>query len=176
MKEAIHRQKEEALRQMDQEKRDRERRELLRREHDQSLARGTTRPVPQRPVAVVKAPGRTKRTDERLGRPFIPEDDTDEAILQEYMSRSAPDPSLPKVPFLKRNGTYWLGQRRCDTVVEGGQVLIQWGKTSEEFLPWLEKAERVEALRLKGLMSAMTIMTLQQGLTSRSVAVKTTNT
>jgi len=175
MKDAIQRQKEETLRMMEQERRDRERRELLRKEHNQSLAKGPSRPAP-RPV--VRAPERPKQRTEggRLGRPFISEDDTDEAILQEYMSRTAPDPSLPKVPFLKRNGTYWLGQRRCDAVVEGGQVVIKWGRTSEEFLPWLEKAERVEALRLKGLTSAMTIMTLQQGLSSRVVAVKVAHT
>jgi len=169
MEQAIIRQKDEALRQLEQERRDRERREQLRREHEESLARGAPRPLKRLPVVQPRRPPpQRRRIDVQGGRPFEPEDERDEAVLNEYMSRSAPDPSLPSVPFVKRNGTYWLGGRRCDLDVdEGGQVIIKLGKDIEYFVSWIEKVERVEALRIKGLISAQTVITLYQAAGSR---------
>jgi len=178
MEQAILRQKDEALRQLEQERRDRERREQLRREHDESLARGAPRPLKRLPAG---APPRQQPTQRRRrvaqgGRPFEPENEIDEAVLNEYMWRSPPDASLPSVPFVKRNGTYWLGGRRCNLDVdEGGQVIVKLGKDVEYFAQWIEKVERVEALRIKGLISAQTVITLYQAAGSRvRVPVKIT--
>jgi len=173
MEESMRRQKDEAFRQLDQERRDRERREQLRREHDAYLARGAEqRPIRRAPVAAPRPqPNLQRRLD--VGRPFEAEDRTDEAVLNAYSARPAPDISLPKVAFFKRNGTYWLGGRRCNAIVDGGQVLVKLGRDTEYFASWIEKAERVEALRLKGLHSAQTVISLQQALGSRRVPVKT---
>jgi len=170
LQEAMVRQKEDALREMEQERRNRARREQLRKEHEEALA--APRPA-KRPLAVAPPPKLPPVQRRRLtaGRPFEAEDDTDEAVLNEYTSRIPPDASLPAVPFFKRNGTYWLGQRRCNAVVEGGQVVVKIGSDTEHFISWLTKAERVEALKLKGLRSAQTVITLQQAIGSRSVAV-----
>lgn len=35
------------------------------------------------------------------------------------------DSSLPKVSFTKRNGTYWIGQRRCNAFSESGVVFVR---------------------------------------------------
>jgi len=172
MEEAFRLQKEEAFRQLEQEKRDRERREQLRKEHDEYLAHGSQRPAKRAPVAAPKPqpPVHRRRLDAR--RPFEAEDPTDEAVLNEYSLRPAPDTSLPAVSFFKRNGTYWLGGRRCNAVVDGGHVLVKLGSDIEHFASWIEQAERVEALRLKGLQSAHTVITLQQAMGSRRVPVK----
>jgi len=170
MEQAILRQKDEALSLLEKEKRDRARREQLWREHDASLALQAPRPpkrtqvVPPRPQPPVQ-----RRRIAQGGRPFEPEDATDEAVLNEYLSRPAPDASLPTVPFVKRNGTYWLGGRRCNIDFDGDRVLVKLGgNDTEYFSSWIEKVERVEALRLKGLISAQTIITLYQAVGSRS--------
>jgi len=159
---ALKRQKEDAFRQMEQERRDRERREQLRREHEESLSRPQARPKLQN----VQQPAprfvpKRKLESARQGNPFEPSDDRDEAVLNAYASRSAPDASLPNVPFVKRNGTYWLGQRRCDcAVVDNVDVVVILGNCAVPFMDWIEKAERVEGLRIKGLQSAQSMIYL----------------
>jgi len=179
MEAAIRRQKDEALRALEEDRRNRERREQLRREHDESLARSVPRPVKRLPDPRPQPPPQRRRRIDasQAGMPFEAEDSLDNAVLSEYVSRPAPDASLPAVPFVKRNGTYWLGGRRCnaDVDVENGQVIVKLGNDTEHFLTWIEKAERVEALRMKGLHSAQTIIALYQATASasRTRAVKT---
>lgn len=173
LQQAILRQKDDALREMEQQRKNRERREQLRKEHDSS--------APQRaqkrlilPAAPITRPVQKRKIENREGRPFEAENATDEHVLNEYTSRSPPNPSLPAVPFIKRNDTYWLGQRRCNAVVESGIVVVKLGSDREHFSSWIEQAERVEAIRIKGLMSARTIITLHQAVGSHSrVTVKT---
>jgi len=163
--EQMRRQKEEAFREMEQDRRDRERREILRREHDAALAR--PRQVPKKPVAqpAPKPIQRKVRSSREL--PFEPENDLEVELLSEYQSRSEPDPKLPAVPFYKRNGYYWIGQRRFEPVLEN-QVYVREGSHLTPFIEWIEKIERVESLRLKGLQSARIILLQQSSLTKHS--------
>mgnify|MGYP003643562931 CR=1 FL=1 len=66
---------------------------------------------------------------------------------------------LPEVPFLKlRDGLYRFGSRnvrvREDDEVEGGVVAIQ-GVKQEALIDFLEKYERVEAVKLKGFNASI---------------------
>jgi hypothetical protein len=157
--EQMKRQKEEAFRQMEQEKRDRERRELLRREHDASLnrPRQVLKPVIQ-PV-VVKPKIVRRRSDQGLA--FQPENELEENLLSEYqihLSQSELDPKLPRVTLSKRNGKYWIGQRRIDAIFLDESIYIKEGANLNPFLIWIKNAERIEAIRLKGLQSAQPLL------------------
>jgi len=165
--EQMKRQKEEAFRQMEQEKRDRERRELLRKEHEASLNRPRApKPIPQ-PV-VKKPPVVVQRRSMPMGSgrdqqlPFQPENDLEECLLSEYqihLSQSEPDPRFPSVKLTKRNGQYWIGQRRFDPVyVDEESIYIKEGNDKTSFLMWIGKVERVESIRLKGLQSAQSLL------------------
>jgi len=164
IQEQMKRQKEEAFRQMEQEKRDRERRELLRKEHDASLNRPRApKPIPQpvvkKPV-VVPRPLSHSLLDQQL--PFQPENELEECLLSEYqihLSQSVPDPRFPLVKLTKRNGHYWIGQRRFDPVfVDQESIYIKEGNDRKPFLLWIEKVEKVESIRLKGLQSAQSLL------------------
>jgi len=80
--------------------------------------------------------------------------------LDEYLRRATPDEKLPKVIFSKRNGTYWVGQRRCDAFDQNGVLLVQ--PSSEPFSEWISKVERVEGLKKKGMASAGVMLTYAQ--------------
>jgi myosin heavy subunit len=157
--EQMRRQKEDAFRQMEQEKRDRERRELLRREHEASLNRPRPKPVVQPvvkppPVKLVR-----RRSDEGLA--FQPENELEENLLSEYQihqSQSELDPKLPRVTLSKRNGKYWLGQRRIDAIFLDESIYIKEGASLNPFLIWIKNAERIEAIRMKGLQSAQPLL------------------
>jgi len=148
-------------------KKDRERREILRREHDASL----NRPRQVKPViqAAPKPPPRRiqRNLSNRRAQPFEPENDLEEALLNEYQYRSEPDPKLPAVTLQKRAGYYWIGQRRFDPVLED-QIYVKEGTRLTAFGEWIEKAERVESLRLKGLLAAQTILLQRSSLSSHT--------
>jgi len=169
IQEQMKRQKEEAFRQMDQERRDRERREQLRREHEESLNRPRKLPKqnqPQPPVVTRPAPLPVAQVSSE-GLPFHPETQGEAQLLSEYQQRSPPDPSLPKVYLSKRNGYYWIGQRRFEFEVHDG-VYVREGLSLTPFSDWIEKTERVESLRLKGLLSAQPLL-LHQSAQTRNV-------
>jgi len=162
IQEQMKRQKEEAFRQMEQEKRDRERRELLRREHEASLNRPRV-PKPKQPLVKPVLPLPRRRSagyDQPL--PFQPENELEECLLSEYqihLSQSVPDPKLPLVKLTKRNGQYWIGQRRFDPVfVDQESIYIKEGKDLNSFLLWIGKVEKVESMRLKGLQTAQSLL------------------
>jgi len=166
--EQMKRQKEEAFRQLEQEKRDRERRELLRREHDASLnkPRQAQKPVARAPKPIPRrAPANRSFSNRSL--PFEPENDLEDALLNAYQNRSEPDPKLPAVKLQKRSGYYWIGQRRFDPVLED-QVYVKEGSRITPFGEWIETAERVESLRLKGLLSAQLILLQRSSLSSHT--------
>jgi len=154
IQEQMKQQKEDIFRQMDEYRRNRERREALRREHEASL---------NQPRVVVKkqlvAPPPKKKVTapaSRIGLPFEPEDDVDQELLNEYQNRSEPDEKLPKVILSKRNGYYWLGQRRFAVELQD-QVYVKEGASLTPFSTWIERAERVEGLRQKGYQSAQAL-------------------
>jgi hypothetical protein len=94
----------------------------------------------------------------------------EEALINEYQYRNQPDPSLPSVPFYKRNGYYWVGQRRFEPVLED-QVYVKEGRGLTPFSIWISEVERVEALRFKGLQSAQLLL-LQQSAFTKQAAPK----
>jgi len=161
IQEQMKQQKEEAFRLMDEDKRNRERREALRREHEASLNKPRVvqkqQPVAPPPKKRVTAPS------SRRGLPFEPEDDVDQELLNEYQNRSEPDEKLPKVILSKRNGYYWIGQRRFVVDLQD-QLYVKEGASLTPFSTWIEKAERVESLRQKGYQSAQTLFFTQTAL------------
>jgi len=168
IQEQMKKQKEEAFRQMEQDKRDRERRELLRREHDASLnrPRQVQKPVVKAPIKPIPRRAPANRSFSNRSLPFEPENELEEALVNEYQCRSEPDPKLPAVKLQKRSGYYWIGQRRFDPVLEAYQVYVKEGSRLTPFGEWIVNAERVESLRLKGLQSAHLILLHSSSLSS----------
>jgi len=101
--------------------------------------------------------------------PFTPENELDERIIAIYQNRILPaDSTLPRISLTKRNGKYWLGQRRFEAVfTEINQVCVKEGTTLTALSDWLEKTERLESLKLKGLLSAQPLL-LQDSAISRT--------
>jgi len=162
IKEQMKQQKEEAFRLMDEDRRNRERRELLRREHEASLNKPRAVVKKQQPVA--PPPKKKIAPSARIGLPFEPEDDVDQELLNEYQNRAEPDQKLPKVILSKRNGYYWIGQRRFEVELQD-QLYVREGVSHLTlFSTWIEKAERVEGLRQKGYQSAQTLFFQQSAL------------
>jgi len=146
--EQIKRQKEDAFRQMEQERRDRERREALRREHEDSLNRPRQVPKQIQPKPVVRPPPRPVVPVSNEGLPFEPENTEDSQLLHEYQHRSAPDTKLPKVLLSKRNGYYWIGQRRFEIDVQD-QVYVKEGNSLTPFTEWIEKNRKSGIITIK---------------------------
>jgi hypothetical protein len=176
--------------------RERKEREQLRREHELSFNRprisqnrNQPKPLPpahtkqQQSVQINRSksqqrsqpttpPSSRKRRRSSLASssdesPFVPENDMDEIVLSEYRNRPEPDKELPKVSLQKRNGKYWIGQRRFDTVLEDNLLYVKEGKERTPFSTWIERIERLEALRLKGLLSAHPLL-LHQGAADKT--------
>jgi len=163
MEEKLKEEKVAALNQMEQEKKDRQRKldlqkeyeEQQRRQREQLQAQLRQRRAPQaKPVPSAGAKLTLKR--KLANRPFEPETETEEQLLDEYLRRPSPDEKLPKVSFVKRNGVYWLGQRRFTVRLDGSTLVVE--PSLEAFSEWVAKSERVEALRLRGMQSASTVL------------------
>jgi len=160
IQEQMKRQKEEAFRQMAQEKRDRERREQLRREHDASLNR--PRQVAPKPVIkqqpVLPPQNYIRPSHQEL--PFQPENEGEECLLNQFqIHRGTPvDFQLPRVTLIKRNQNYFFGQRRFVPLYQDNTIYVKEGTDYTPFNQWLNKVERVEAIRLKGLKSAQAFL------------------
>jgi hypothetical protein len=86
---------------------------------------------------------------------FVPSTYDDHQILAIYHSRHSPDPSLPPVPFTKKGNLYYLGLRKCEIIEQDGEFHVKLNvNTTEDLQTWLEKIERVEGLRTKGMNAA----------------------
>jgi len=162
MEASIHAEKAAALNQMEFERKERERKAEVQREYEErqrrqrelqqeKLKKKRVAPQAGAKAQVATRVGGQKRKLEN--RPFDAENDVDEQLLDEYMHRKIPtDDKLPKVALIKRNGVYWLGQRRFSAKIQEGVLVVE--PSLDPFSQWLEKAERVEALRMKGMASA----------------------
>eukprot|EP01128_Nolandella_sp_AFSM9_P001469 TRINITY_DN1161_c3_g1_i1.p1 TRINITY_DN1161_c3_g1~~TRINITY_DN1161_c3_g1_i1.p1 ORF type:complete len:226 (+),score=67.19 TRINITY_DN1161_c3_g1_i1:27-680(+) len=85
----------------------------------------------------------------------------DKILLREYINRSVLNEALPEVKFSKQMaGQYAIGQRRFRAKVVDGQAYVDLGRQQVRFVDWIEKAEKTEALKLKGLRSALTLVPL----------------
>jgi len=149
------RDKDETMRKMIEEKRKREQYEMLRREVEakpSQVVRIAKRPAVQK---IEPRPVQRRKLDESSLNAFQAVDQLDKFVLIKYATRTQPNPSLPKVPFAKKNGYYWVGQRRCHLELEGTEIVVILGPNkSIPFITWIEQVERVEALKMKGFASA----------------------
>jgi len=146
-----------AFKQMEQEKQERERKLELQREYEAHQRRQREqlqeklrqKRAPQAKFVPSVRPNLKRKLE---NRPFEPVNEAEEILLEEYSQRAAPESALPKVNLTKRNGVYWLGQRRFTVTYDGSAVIVE--PVQEPFSEWVVKAERIEGLRLKGLQSA----------------------
>eukprot|EP01125_Pyxidicula_operculata_P010226 TRINITY_DN3367_c0_g1_i1.p1 TRINITY_DN3367_c0_g1~~TRINITY_DN3367_c0_g1_i1.p1 ORF type:complete len:290 (+),score=106.81 TRINITY_DN3367_c0_g1_i1:633-1502(+) len=151
--------KEETLRRIAEEKEKRERYEQLRREHEQAQQLPAVKPKKKLAAPTTQKPKQVRRFGlKNAARPFEPEDDVDIALLETYAQRSLPQANLPTVTFTKKGTSYWLGQRRFEADFDevGNVSVLLGGGRLQSFESWIENAERIEALKLKGLESAKT--------------------
>jgi len=161
--EEMHRQiqltRQQAVAQIEADKANRERLERLRQEVDnQQMSRvAQKKPVVQRaPVARQPRVAAGSASSEAA---FSPQDFLDHEVLSVYTDRGAPDSRYPPVPFTKKgDATYCMGSKRC-VVEEGRSGLLVRNESLQE---WMEKAERLEGIRLNGLKTATTFVVLQQ--------------
>jgi len=101
--------------------------------------------------------------DAKTNANFEPKTYMDQIVYGEYCSRSALDASLPPVPFTRKDeGLFYLGLRKCEIELVNDVPFVKQGGHLENFVSWLEKVERVEALRSKGMKSANMMFTFQQ--------------
>jgi len=147
------------------EKENRERLERLRKEVDaQQVSNYGNKPKVVVPV-VRATPVNRGGTPARSGANFAPQTSLDYSVFTIYHSRSAPDEQLPSVTFSRRGeGLFFLGVKKCVIEEMPGGVYVKKGQDYEPLQQWLERNERVEGLRLKGLKSANTFVSFQQSV------------
>jgi len=128
--------------------------DALRKEVDQQMAKAApTKRAQQTSLKPQRFP--PPKSAGAFDAAFTPEDVVDHLVLGEYSARAAPDPSLPRVVFTKRGDKYFIGQRRCNIKIDGSDVFVVVGPDRvEPFRTWIEEAERIEGLKLRGLSSS----------------------
>jgi len=154
--------------QMALDKANRERIERLRIEVESGVSQRVATSASKQPVSRAAAPTPVRRPvgDQAgaKGAGFAPESFLAHQIFGAYCSRNPPDEKLPVVTLTKRSeGLFFLGTRKCQIQDESGVLYVKQGEKYEEFVTWLEKNERTEALRAKGLKSAQTVFAFQRG-------------
>jgi len=165
--ERMRREKEETFRKMEEDKKKREQFEMLRQEVEQGKHSGAPIHPVKHAIRPVQKPAFLPRIHPDLSQPesmpFQPETPLDQAVLYAYSTRPLPNPSLPKVSFSKKHDVYWLSQRRCEAELDHlGDVVVKLGVSSfEPFHSWIAQAERVEALKLKGMVAARSFISFQ---------------
>jgi len=157
MQATMRAEKDRQMRAMADEREKQKRLEVLRKEVDHQMAQSKV----QQKKSVMSP--QKKQVSKRAARTqfdaaFTPEDVVDHILLGEYSSRPTPDPSLPRVIFKKKNDEYFIGQRKFSVRLDGSSVIVVSGAEEELFLTWIERVERTEALKLRGLNSAKIFM------------------
>jgi hypothetical protein len=159
----IARRREEAMRELAIEKENRLRIERLKEEVErQQLSKRVQSQQPvqkkqpdskQRAIIPRVATNRESENEDSQST-FQPKSYDDYQILEIYNSRQQPDPSLPSIPFSKRGKVFYLGLRKFEIIEDGGDFYVKLGNGNEDLLSWIEKTEKVEGLRTKGLNAA----------------------
>jgi len=157
----LQRDKETTLQNLATEKANRERIEALRKEMDSRQATPLKRKVDAPPArsAAVQRPRLIAATSSAS---FYPQTSMDYDVLGVYNNRQPVAGNLPPVTFSKKQeGLYFLGQRKCVIVEVDGSLYVKLGQGHEDFLSWLEKTEKVEALRMRGMSTAANVLNMQ---------------
>jgi len=164
MQKTLQKDKEAVMQNIATEKADRARIDALRKEVESRQVTPLKRKV-DIPTSVRSPPSQRPRlTLANSAAAFVAETPLDSQVLNIYHHRQpVSGKDLPSVPFTKKaEGLYFLGQRKCAVEVVEGRVCVKLGQSYEDFQSWLEKAERVEALRIRSLKTANNLFTLQQ--------------
>jgi len=158
---SMMRQQEAATKRIQLEKADRERRaqfekdyelEQVRKHEEYKARQAQIKNTVKKPTIRKKVVQQTIHGD----APFEPENELDIKVLQLYLDRvCAVEENWPKVQFRKGNleNVFLLGQRRLNVVEVEDDVYVRVGNQMHDFLVFVEKQERLESLRMRGLAS-----------------------
>eukprot|EP01126_Amoeba_proteus_P059413 TRINITY_DN7757_c0_g3_i2.p1 TRINITY_DN7757_c0_g3~~TRINITY_DN7757_c0_g3_i2.p1 ORF type:complete len:170 (+),score=37.87 TRINITY_DN7757_c0_g3_i2:156-665(+) len=162
MRRQIAREKETALQKIAEERANRERLEALKKEVESKTTSLPIKPVTLPPRQQHAPKPVVNQNQAANAANFDAQSELDKEVLEIYGSRQALPNKLPPVKFSKiEDGVYLLGSRKITVEILEGSVYVKLGTNREDFLSWLEKIEKVEALRIRSFNSANTFCSLQ---------------